>query len=169
MSELLVGIVRRPHGLAGELSVEVVTDFPEHLSPGRDLRWERAGQRRNLRIVAARAHGKRILVSFEGIDTIEAAREVAGGELTVDPGGAAPRRPDFLYSHEIEGWSCEDARGRLLGRARELEQTAAGPMLSVESADGREVLVPFVWPIVVSVNEESRRIVLDPPEGLLEL
>jgi len=52
---------------------------------------------------------------------------------------------------------------------RGLERTAAGPLLSIETPSGREALVPFVDPIVVAVHEEERRIVIDPPDGLLDL
>ena len=82
---------------------------------------------------------------------------------------AAPPRPGFYYSHQLEGWRCEDRQGRLAGIVRSLEQTVAGPLLAIETPSGREALVPFVAPIVVSVDEAGRRIVIDPPEGLLEI
>jgi len=74
-----------------------------------------------------------------------------------------------VYGHRIEGWRCEDVSGRLAGIVRGLERTAAGPLLSIETPSGREALVPFVDPIVVAVHEEERRIVIDPPDGLLDL
>jgi 16S rRNA processing protein RimM len=168
LAELLVGIVRRPHGLSGELSVEIVTQFPEQLSTGRQVVWEKDGIRRFLTISSVRPHSGRLLVSFEGVDGIEAAETLAGGELAIDSADSA--RPDgFLFSDEIEGWECMDGRGRFVGRARDLQTTAAGPLLALIAVDGREILVPFVWPIVISVDREARRIVLDPPEGLLDL
>lgn len=161
--------MRRPHGIGGELSVELLTEFPERLRPGKVLRWQREDRARDLRIRSSRPHGKRLLLGFEGVESVDDARELVGGELTVES-DRLPARPDgFLYSHEIQGWSCEDTRGAVLGRARDLERTAAGPMLSIEAGEGKEALVPFIWPIVVHVDWEARRIVLDPPEGLLEL
>ncbi len=175
---LLVGLVRRPHGLAGELSVEPTTDFPERFVAGGEVQWRR-GERtpgasvfpepRRLKIRTARRHGERVLLSFEGFAGVDAARALAGGELSVPDSEAAPPRPGFYYSHQVEGWRCEDLEGRLAGVVRSLEQTPAGPLLAIETPSGREALVPFVEPIVVSIFEEERRIVLDPPEGLLEV
>ncbi|MEP6802585.1 MAG: ribosome maturation factor RimM [Acidobacteriota bacterium] len=175
---LLVGYVRRPHGLGGELSVEPMTDFPERFVPGGKVEW-RAGSRlakpsetsepRRLTIRTARRHGERVLLSFEGFAGVDAARALAGGELSVPDSEAAPPRPDFYYSHQVEGWRCEDREGRLAGVVRSLEQTVAGPLLAIETPSGREALIPFVEPIVVSVDESEKRIVIDPPEGLLEV
>jgi 16S rRNA processing protein RimM len=52
---------------------------------------------------------------------------------------------------------------------RDLEETPAGPQLTLDSPGGKEVLVPFVHPIVVEIDRRDRRIVLDPPEGLMDL
>lgn len=175
---LLVGFVRRPHGLGGELSVEPMTDFPERFVPGKEVEWRASTkasgpsaspESRRLTIRTARRHGERVLLSFEGFAGVDAARALAGGELSVPDAEAAPSRPDFYYSHQIEGWRCEDREGRLAGVVRTLEQTVAGPLLAIETPSGREALVPFVEPIVVSVDEAGRRIVIDPPEGLLEV
>ena len=77
---------------------------------------------------------------------------------------------DFYYSHRIEGWRCEDTRGNELGRAAGLERTpGGGPMLSVDTGRAEPVSIPFTRPIVVSVDAKRRRIVLDPPEGLMDL
>lgn len=167
---LRVGIVRRPHGLQGEVSVEPATDLFGRFRPGARLVWERGGARRGLRLSSARRHGRRALLLFEEVETLEGARELAGGDLFLDgEEGVDPPRGDFYYSHEISGWRCEDARGRFLGAVAALEQTPAGPLLAVETARGKSALVPFVEGIVVSIDRDSRLIVLDPPEGLLEL
>ena len=164
-----MGRVLRAHGLKGELVVHVLTDFPERFQPGSRLFWTREPDERTLTIAGSRAHGKRLLLSFEGIQTPESAVSLAGGELSVPAEEAVVPPPDFFYSHEIENWPCEDPAHTPLGSARRLEKTAAGAMLVLVNPAGREVLVPFAWPIVVSVDRARRRIVLDPPEGLLEL
>ena len=120
-------------------------------------------------VVSARPHGSRLLITFEGVQGVEEARELAGGDLEVPEEEAAPAPEGFLYGHEIEGWRCEDRGGRVAGTVRQLERTAAGPLLAIDTPSGREALVPFVWPIVVAVDRAERRIVIDPPEGLLEL
>ena len=166
---LLVGLVRRPHGLAGELSVEPVTDFPGRFAPGVSLDWRRGDHARRLTVRGARVHGARLLLSFDGVDGIDAARLLAGGELSVPEEEAAPARPGFYYAHQLRGFRCEDREGRFAGTVVNLERTAAGPLLAIETVSGKEALVPFVEPIVVSVDDASRKIVIDPPEGLLDV
>lgn len=168
-SLLVVGFVRRPHGLKGEVSVHVLTDFPERFSPGGSLTWRRGEERRELRLAAVRPHGSRLLVTFDSVENVEAAKSLQGGELCVAEADAFPAPEGFFYSHQIRGWACEDASGRRLGIATGVELTPAGPLLSVEVRPGKEALVPFVHPIVLSVDREAGRIILDPPEGLLEL
>ena len=163
-----VGFVHRPHGLAGEVSVEKVADSGGGLfDAGERLFWIRGQSRRELKIASSRTHGERWLISFEGIRDADSARELAGGALCLEN---LPEQPsDFYWSHDVRGFRCEDRAGRRLGDVRDLEETAAGPQLTLEAPGGKEVLVPFVSPIVVEVDRENRRIVLDPPEGLMDL
>lgn len=166
---LLVGIVRRPHGISGEVSVEPATDFPERFVPGAAFAWTRGGEERALVIATVRPHGDRLLIRFDGFADADAARSLAGGDLWIPEGEKAPVPADFYFAHEVEGWSVEDREGRALGRAVSIERTAGTPLLLVDAGGSDPVPVPFVRPIVVSVDRAARRIVLDPPEGLLEL
>ncbi len=166
---LVVGRVERPHGLTGEVSVSIRTDFPERFEPGGVLEWRRGGESRALTLSAVRRHGHRLLVVFEGVADVDGARRLAGGELGVPAGEAFPAPDGYFYEHQIRGLVCEGPSGRRLGIAVALESTPAGPLLSVEVRPGRLALVPFVDGIVVAVDRPGRRIVLDPPEGLMEL
>ncbi len=168
-SLLLVGQVRRPHGRAGEVSVEVATDFPERFAPGLKLIWTRGIEARPLELLSARPHGDRLLLRFEGISSTEAARDLAGGELSVSEREAFPAPAGYYYGHEVEGFFCVDSKGISLGFVRSLGRTPAGPMLTVETVAGKEALVPFVEEMVREIDRSSRRIVLDLPEGLLDL
>jgi 16S rRNA processing protein RimM len=114
-------------------------------------------------------HGARIRLRFEGIEDADSARELAGGDLWVAEEEAVAPPEDFFYSHQVEGWRCEDTEGRALGRVSKLERTAGRAMLSIDAGGHEPVSVPFTRPIVVSVDVENRRIVLDPPEGLMDL
>ncbi|MDQ5856909.1 MAG: ribosome maturation factor RimM [Acidobacteriota bacterium] len=166
---LLVGIVRRPHGIAGEVSVEPATDFPERFVPGATFAWTGAGETRELVVATVRPHADRLLICFDGFADADGARSLAGGELWIPEDAAAPAPEDYYYAHEVEGWRCEDTAGRELGRAVGIERPAGGPLLFLDAGGAEPVPVPFVRPIVVSVDRAARRIVLDPPEGLLDL
>src|SRR5262245_49204656 len=157
-SFLRVARLVRPHGLSGEISADILTDFPERFVPGSRLIWQRGAEEQTLTLSSARAHGRRWLFGFEGVSDVEGARSLCGGDLGVTEAAAFPAPDGFFYSHEIRGWRCEDLRGEPLGEAAELEATPAGPMLSVDTGGGKIALVPFVHGIVVRVDRDARKI-----------
>jgi 16S rRNA processing protein RimM len=146
-----------------------VTSFPDRFVEGLDLLWRSGDVERELTIVSARPSGSRLLIRFDGVTDPAAASELAGGELSVTESDAVEAPEDFYYSHRLEGWRCVDREGRPLGRVLKLEESPGGAMLSVAVSTGGTVAVPFTRPIVVSVEPEVQRIVLDPPDGLMEL
>lgn len=146
-----------------------MTSFPDRFVKGLRLFWQGASSERELTVVSARPGGARLLIRFDGVEDAAAARELAGGDLWIAESDAVEAPEDFYYSHRVQGWRCEDARGHLLGRVIQLEPAAGGPMLSIEVAGREAVAVPFTRPIVVSVDPDEKRIVLDPPEGLMDL
>ena len=167
---LVVGRILRPHGLAGEVSVEIQTAFPERFVAGETLIWRREGEtQRTLTLRGARPHGRRALLAFEGIVEVDAARPLLGGDLCVPAREAFPAPEGFYYSHEIRGFACEDPQGRALGLAAGVAQTPAGPLLSVELPSGAVALVPFVDAMIVRIDREARKIVMSLPDGLLDL
>jgi 16S rRNA processing protein RimM len=165
---LVVAEVRRTHGLAGEVLAEVLTDFPERLHEGVSVLWRSGGSERTLTVRRARPHGRRLRLAFDGVETVDAARALQGGDLCVAVEDAHPAPEGFYYSHEVAGFQCQDPSGRSLGTATGLAKTPGGPMLTVER-EGREALVPWTRPIVVEVDRNARRIVIDAPEGLFDL
>jgi 16S rRNA processing protein RimM len=164
-----VGFVRRPHGLAGEVTVEPLGDLTDSFEPGASYVWKTGERVRELKVSGKRGHSGRMLISFEGIADVDAARELAGGVLCVPFERLPERPPDFYSNDDVEGWRCEDPAGLLLGVVRFLEETPAGPQLTLETPAGKEVLVPFVRPLVVEIDAASKRIVLDLPDGLMDL
>jgi 16S rRNA processing protein RimM len=115
------------------VSVEVATSFPERFRGGVRLLWRRGAEERPLVVAGARPHGGRFLLRFEGIEDVQTARALAGGELLVTGTEAFPAPEGFFYSHRIAGWRCEDPGGRPLGVVEGLEETAAGPLLTVST------------------------------------
>jgi 16S rRNA processing protein RimM len=107
-------------------------------------------------------------LTFEGVGDVDAARGLVGGELSVPQEEAFPPPEGVHYSHELAGLPCFDRSGTVLGEAVRLEQTPAGPLLEIDTPQRRGVLVPFVEGIV-TVDRKGRRIILDPPKGLLDL
>jgi 16S rRNA processing protein RimM len=165
---VVIGRFVKPHGLKGEVVVEVLTDFPERFSEGlRVLLFGGALEAREARIAAVRPHLGRVLLTFEGISDVSTAETLRNAELSVSAADVAARPPGFVYHWEIEGASVVDAEGRPLGRVAALADAGGRPLLVVETARGPRD-VPFASPIVVSVDVAGKRVVLDPPSGLLD-
>jgi 16S rRNA processing protein RimM len=167
---LAVARLRKPHGLKGEVVVHPLTDDPgEVLSVGRtvtpiDEEGRPVGQ--SLIISRSRPYQRSRLLQFEGVDSrshVEAWKEMLLGMLE---GELEPPGDGEMYVHEIPGAEVV-VDGSVVGTARELIEVPGGNLLAVDM-DGREVLVPFREPILKRVDRERRRIVLDPPPGLLE-
>ncbi len=168
---LAVARFRKPHGLKGEALCWVLTDEPERvfvvgqpLTPV-DEDGNKVGE--PLAIEQQRRYHRNWLVKFEGIDergTLEQWDQVL---LGVPAETLTPPAADEMYEHEVPGATIV-AAGEVVGVARGLVEAAGSSLLVVDVA-GREVLVPFRKPIVVSVDRAARTIEIDPPEGLLEL
>lgn len=171
---LVVGRVVKPHGVHGELVVEIRTDSPDlRFVPGAELglrRGARSGApERSLVLAAVRQHAGRLLVRAEGVDGRDAAEELRGAYLTVRSDELEPvEDPDEFHDHELEGLRAELADGAELGVVDAVVHTPGGELLQVRTPDDREVLVPFVSAIVPDVDVERGRLVVDPPEGLFD-
>jgi 16S rRNA processing protein RimM len=167
-----VGRIVKPHGVRGELVVDVSTDSADvRFAVGSVLFvTSRDGSVvRSLTVTAARPHTGRLLVFFEGVAGRDAADELRGAVLTADLAELPPiADPDEFYDHQIEGLAVVTVGGDEVGTVREVMHGAGGELLLVDRVDGSEVLVPFVRQIVPEVDVPGGRIVLDPPPGLLD-
>jgi 16S rRNA processing protein RimM len=165
--EVVVGRVGRPHGIRGEVSVEVRTDDPERrLAPGTTVSTDppAAGP---LTIAAGRVHGGRLLLRFEGCPDRTAAERLRGVLLVadVDP-QERPDDPDEFYDHQLVGLAAVDLDGAPLGEVTGLVH-GAQDLLTIRTPDGRDALVPFVKALVPEVDLASRRVVIDDRPGLV--
>jgi 16S rRNA processing protein RimM len=191
---LVVGQIARPHGIRGEVVVELHTDDParryaagsvlqvdadqppsesepdpskaaESRVPGR--RWRAPPK---LVVHAARPHQSRLIVAFEGVDDRNTAEELRGRLLYVDSADAAPLDdPDEFHDHQLVGLVAFSPDGERLGAVVRVEHAPAGELLVLQRPDGGSALVPCVKAIVTEVDLAGGRILMDPPEGLLEL
>jgi 16S rRNA processing protein RimM len=164
--QLVVGRVARPHGVRGEVSVEVRTDDPgRRFAVGSVLATDPAAAG-PLAVESARWHSGRLLVSFAGITDRDQAEELRGVWLTLDSAEAGtPEDPDEFHDHELIGLDVVTVSGDPVGRVTEVRHY--GQDLLVIEPD--EILIPFVAAIVPEVDVAAGRLVIDPPPGLLEL
>jgi 16S rRNA processing protein RimM len=166
-SWLAVGRVRRPHGLHGEVTVEILTDFPERVVPGTEIGLGEDGPRLHATVHQVRLHKGDWLLSFAGVSTREEI-DAWRGLWVFLPAQERSRLPEnYYYEHELIGCACVSAGGAALGEVTALQDGPGGGLLVVAAAAG-EVLVPFRSPIVVRVDLAARTVELDPPRGLFD-
>jgi len=141
--------IAKPRGLKGELVADLLTDFPERFEGlievtgvGQD------GERRKLKIENTWFQNGRVVLKFEDVDSIE-----------LDS--------DEYYDWQLVGCNAVTVEGEKLGSVREVMRTGGTENLVV-AGETREFLIPFAEAICVEVDVEKKRIVIDPPEGLLE-
>jgi len=168
-SMVAVGRIVRPHGNRGQVVVASETDYPEErFRSGGVLFASVEGQTVAKRITTSREHDGRWVVGFEGCESIDDAEALRGVELRIPAGDVRALEPGTYYLHDLVGCQVETVGGAAVGVVSRVEAGAGTPLLVVDR-DGVEVFVPFADEICRVVDVASRRIVVDPPEGLLEL
>lgn len=170
--DLVVGRIARAHGIRGEVVVDVRTDEPDRrFVAGTGLvALLRSGERRVLTLTTVRDHGVRLLVGLETVSDRDTAEALRGALLVVDSEQLPPPSdPDEYYDHQLEGLSAHLADGTLVGTVSEVLHGPAGELLVIARDGGGEAMVPFVMDIVPMVDLDAGRLVLTPPDGLLDL
>ena len=165
---LVVGRILRPHGLRGELSVEVRTDDPEQRFAAGAVLGTDPADAGPLTVEASRWHSGRLLVSFAGIADRTDAESLRGAWLTIDAADVPPPEdPDEFHDHQLTGLTVVTISGDPVGTVTDVLHH--GQDLLVIRGPAGETLVPFVAAIIVEVDLTGQRLVIDPPPGLLDL
>lgn len=151
---LEVGRIAKPHGLAGEVVVDLITTRTSRLAPGAVLAVEDGA----LTVVASRRYGRRWLVVFEGVSTREAADALRGKVLSAEV--MEEQDPEAIWVHEIVGAVVVDTAGCALGTAVAVVANPASDLIELDS--GGLIPLSFV------TGKGSGQIVVDPPPGLLD-
>ncbi len=179
---LVVGRIGKPHGIRGEVTVEVRTDEPEtRFAPGSVLRTEPGanvpahdGAYRvpgELTVEAARWHqGRVLLVAFEGVLDRNVAEALRGTLVGVDRADVAPPTdPEEFHDDQLVGLAVVTPAGERLGEIARIDHAPAADLLVLRRPGRRDAFIPFVQAIVPEVDLAGGRVVVDPPGGLLDL
>lgn len=168
---IAVGIVRKPHGVRGEASVEPWTD---DLARFDDL--ERvflvSPDRRTIRETALRTfrpHSGRALLGLEGIDSPEQVDRIREWTVEIPASEARALDEGEVFLHDLVGLMLFEESGRELGTVSDVSEGGGGLLLRVNTVDGRRADVPFAQSYIVKMEIEHRRMVVNLPEGLLDL
>jgi 16S rRNA processing protein RimM len=170
--QLVVGRVGRPHGIRGELTVQVHTDDPDlRFAAGSVLATEPAA-RGPLTITSSHWHSGRLLVTFAGYADRDSAEDLRGTLLVMDSADVGPPEdPDEFNDYQLVGLEVRTLGGEPVGVVADVLHQGQD-LLVVQPPSGRPgdpILVPFVAAIVPEVDVTAGRVVIDPPPGLLDL
>jgi len=172
---LVVGHLNKPHGTKGELFAWPLTDHPESVyAPGVSLFvGDEAGRDPDpaiapMRIEAVRPFRNGYLVTLRGVRDRNRAEELRGRYLMMPIELLAPLEEGQVFYHQLLGMEVVTKQGTRLGEITEVYELRPATMLEVRGPTG-ELMIPYLSHIVVEVDTEARRMVIDPPEGLLDL
>jgi 16S rRNA processing protein RimM len=167
---LVVGQILRPHGVRGELVVDVRTDSPDQRYTVGSVLVTDPAAAGPLTVEAVRPHQGRLLITFEGVVDRDSADRLRGVLLCVDSATVAPPEdPDEFLDHQLIGLRAQTPDGDPIGEVVKIDHAPAHDLLVVRLTDGRTGLVPFVSSMVPEVDVAGGRVVLTPPEGIFDL
>jgi 16S rRNA processing protein RimM len=163
---LAVGFLRRPHGVRGEIIMDLHTDFPERLRSGRDLFV--GDEHKSLSLTGVRPHAKGMLVKFKGIETPEDAGQLRNQWVYVKSTDV-PSLPDGkLYQHELFGFQVVDDNENPLGELVEIIETGANNVYVVRNESGKEILLPAIPSVILETDPVRRLMRVHLLEGLID-
>jgi 16S rRNA processing protein RimM len=162
---VLLGRIGAAHGIAGAVRVKPFTANPSSLGDYGDLV---ATDGRAFHVKALRASGEMLVVEFAGVTDRNAAEALNGTELFV-PRDRLPKAGDEEFYHaDLVGLEAVTKDGARVGTVSGVENYGAGDLIEIERASGGAVLVPFTRTAVPEIDLKARRVVIDPPPGLLD-
>jgi 16S rRNA processing protein RimM len=160
---LAVGRVVRPHGVRGELLVDTLTDFPEHLSEVDTVYLGDTAEPHPL--AAARQHRGQLILRLGDCADRDCAEHYRNQTVQIQAEAAAPLPPGRYYHHQLIGSQVVADDGEALGELVDILETGANDVYVVATADG-ELLLPAIDTVILNIDVEARRITAHLIEGL---
>jgi len=166
---VLIARAVRTHGLKGEVVAELLTDFPERfenldevviVSPG--------GAQTTGSLEDFWFQKDRVVLKLSGYDDVDTAKQLIGHEFAVPESDRVQLERGEFYDWELEGCTVKVGDASI-GQVRSVMKTGGAEILVVADESGKETLVPFASDIVLEIDPEAKTILVDPPEGLLDL
>jgi 16S rRNA processing protein RimM len=169
-SELIV-VARavRTRGLKGEVVAELLTDFPERFERVSSIFAVSSAAKKSLELENHWFQNDRIVLKFAGYDDVDSAESLVGFDFALPEAERIKLSENEYYDWELEGCSVVIKDGPRLGTVRGLLRTGGVELLVVEDEAAREHLIPMVQQIVIKIDISRNEVLIDPPEGLLDL
>jgi 16S rRNA processing protein RimM len=167
---LLLGQVLRPHGVRGELRLDVLTDYPERIAPGMKvylgLDPDNAATTVPYQVVQARPHQQYMILQLEGLEDRNQAELLREQFVMIPVTDAVPLEDDEFYLYELIGLKVYTENGELLGEISEVLETGANDVYVIQGPRG-EILLPATDECVVDIDLEAEKITVHLLDGLL--
>jgi 16S rRNA processing protein RimM len=162
---LVVGFLRRAHGVQGEIIMDLHTDFPERFRSGRKLF---VGQEyKAMTVESVRSHAKGLLIKFKGIETPEETARFRNQWVYIKATDAPPLPEGQIYQHELFGIQVVDENENLLGELVEIIETGANDVYVVKNESGKEILLPAIPSVILDLDPARRFMRVHLLEGLI--
>ena len=162
---LVVGKLRRPHGLGGELLMEVITDFPERLKPG--IHVYVGDSHQPMHIHNLRWRDQLLLVTFEACNSIDEASALRNSLVFVRADDRPALDEGEYYHHELLGMAVLTDEGEILGNLTEILVTGANDVYVVTHQDGKQVLLPAIESVILAINPGKKEMLVHLIPGLV--
>jgi len=161
---LAVGKLRRPHGVDGEISMEIITDFPDRIRAGKTLF---VGETHDpLKVESVRSMDQALLVSFNDITDPDAVGRYRNQYVYIQAENVPPLPEGMYYHHQLKNMTVVDPDGQQLGTLTDILETGANDVYVVTSPEGSELLLPVIEGVILEINPEKREILAKPPTWL---
>ena len=166
---VLIARAVKTHGLKGEVVAELLTDFPERFEDLDEVVLvSPRGEQKTGSIEDFWFQKDRVVLKLDGYDDIDAAKQLIGYEFAVPESDRVQLEADEFYDWELEGCTVK-VGDESIGQVRSVMRTGGAEILVVSDESGNERLVPLAASIVVAIDPVAKTILVDPPEGLLDL
>lgn len=147
---LVIGKIRRPHGVNGDVVAEIYTDYPERIIPNKTVF---IGEKHvKLIIKRRRQHNEGLLLGFEGVSSPEEAGRYRNQQLSI----LALETPELpigrYYFHELIDLNVVDESGKNLGTIKEIIETGANDVYVIKNKDSRELLLPAIPEVIINID-----------------
>lgn len=164
---LAIGRVVRAHGIRGELSVTVLTDFPERFQ---ETEWVYVGnesEAQPYRIEKHRWHKKNVLLTLDGVINRTQAEQLRGQLIQIPIEEAMPLADGDYYRYQFVNVQVVTTKGDSLGRIVDIIETGANDVFIIKNEAQQEILLPFIPDVVKEIDLEQDRVVVELIEGLI--
>lgn len=165
---LRIGVISNTHGIKGEVKVFPTTDDPKRFKSLKHVILDTGKENLELEIQSVRFFKQLVILKFKGIDNINDIEKYKGKDLLVTRENAVPLEEDEYFIFDIIGAKVETEEGETIGTLAEVLTTGANDVYVVETADGKEILLPVIKECILNIDTEKKKVVAKLMPGLVE-